>query len=81
MDRPVVLPMDEPKLSFPDAAEVIVGGCQVGQSTVLSSYLNFIDAAFVVILDEPVRVYIRVPEAPLACPLREPVCDNNHNCN
>jgi Dolichyl-phosphate-mannose-protein mannosyltransferase len=81
MDRPVVLPIDEPKLSFPDAAEVIVGGCQVGQSTVLSSYLNYIDAAFVVILDERARVYMRVPEAPLACPLRVPVCDNNHNCN
>jgi hypothetical protein len=30
-ERTVVLPIDEPRLNFPDAAEVIVGGCQVGQ--------------------------------------------------
>ena len=81
-DKPVVFPIDEPRLHFPDAAEVIVGGCQVVQSaTVLTSYLNYIDAAFVVILDEQELIYVRVPEAPLSCPLREPVCDNNHNCN
>jgi hypothetical protein len=80
-DRPVVLPVDRSRLYFPDAAEVIVAGCQVGESTVLTSYLNYIDAAFVVILDDPVTVYVRVPGAPLVCPLREPVCDNNHNCN
>ena len=79
-DKPVVFPFDEPKLNFPDAAEVIVGGCQVGQSTILTSYLNYIDAAFVVILDEPEAIYVRVPDAQLVCPLREPVCDNNHNC-
>jgi hypothetical protein len=81
MDRPVVLPFDDPGMHFPDAAEVIVGGCQVGQSTVLASYLNYIDAAFVVILDDPSSIYVRSPGAPLACPLREPVCDNNHFCN
>lgn len=80
-ERPVVLPIDEPRLYFPDAAEVIVGGCQVGQSTILTSYLNYINAAFIVILDETETVHVRVPEAPLACPLREPVCDNNRNCN
>jgi len=80
-DRPVLLPIDKPRLHFPDAAEVIIGGCQVGTNIVLASYLNYIDAAFVVILDEPITVYVRVPEAPLACPLREPICDNNHNCN
>ena len=80
-DRPVVLPIDKPRLYFPDAARVIVGGCQVGQSRVLTSYLNYIDAAFVVILEDPVTVYVRVPDAPLECPLREPVCDNNHSCN
>jgi len=80
-DRPVLLPIDRPRLHFPDAAEVIIGGCQVGTNIVLASYLNYIDAAFVVILDEPTTVYVRVPEAPLACPLREPICDNNHNCN
>jgi hypothetical protein len=84
-DRSVLLPIDEPRLNFPDAAKVIVGGCQVGQSqnqnTILTSYLNFIDAAFVVILDEPTHVYVRVPNAPLTCPLRTPICDNNHNCH
>jgi hypothetical protein len=80
-DKPVLLPIDKSKLHFPDAAEVIVGGCQVGQSTILASYLNYVDAAFIVILDDPTTVYVRVPEAPLVCPLREPVCDDNHNCN
>jgi hypothetical protein len=76
-----LLPIDERRLYFPDAVEVIVGGCQVGQSTILISYLNYIDAAFVIILDETGIVHLRVPEAPLACPLSEPVCDNNRNCN
>jgi hypothetical protein len=80
-DKPVLLPIDEPRLYFPDAAEVIVGGCQVGESVALQSYFNYIDAAFIVILDNPEVIYVRVPEAPLSCPLREPVCDNNHNCN
>jgi hypothetical protein len=80
-ERPVLLPIDERRLYFPDAVEVIVGGCQVGQSTILISYLNYIDAAFVIILDETGTVHLRVPEAPLACPLSEPVCDNNRNCN
>ena len=81
IDKTVVLPIDEPRLHFPDAAKVIVGGCQVGDSVTLVSYLNYIDAAFIVILDETESIYIRVPEAPLTCPIREPVCDNNHNCN
>ena len=80
VDRPVLLPIDYPGLHFPDAAEVIIGGCLVGESTELASYLNYIDAAFIVIPDEFGTVYTRVPEAPLACPLQEPVCDNNHNC-
>jgi hypothetical protein len=80
-DRPVVLPVERSRLYFPDAAEVIVAGCLVGDSTVFASYLNYIDAAFVVILDDPVTVHVRVPDAPLVCPLREPVCDNNHFCN
>jgi hypothetical protein len=80
-DKPVVFPFDEPRLNFPDAAEVIVGGCKVGQSPIYKSYLNYIDAAFIVISDDSQFVYVRIPDAPLDCPLREPVCDNNHNCN
>ena len=81
-DKPVLLPIDDPGLHFPDAVKVIVGGCQIGQSDtqILTSYLVYIDAAFVVILDGTETIYTRVPEAPLNCPLREPVCDNNHNC-
>jgi hypothetical protein len=79
--RPVLLPTDEPRLYFPDAADVIVGGCQVGDSKELVPYLNYIDAAFIAILDETEAIYLRVPDAPLECPLREPVCDNNHHCN
>jgi len=80
-DKPVLFPIDEPRLYFPDAVEVIVGGCQVDQSVLLNSYFHYIDAAFVVILDETETIHMRDPEAPLECPMREPVCDNNHNCN
>lgn len=82
MNRTVLLPIDEPRLNFPDGAEVIVGGCQVGEirNDVLTPYLSYIDAAFVVVRDETQTAFIRVPEAPLVCPLREPVCDNNRNC-
>lgn len=82
MNRTVLFPIDTPRLYFPDAAEVIVGGCQVGEirNDILTPYLSYIDAAFVVILDETHTTYVRVPEAPLICPLREPVCDNNRNC-
>jgi hypothetical protein len=79
--RPVVLPINDPGLHFPDAAKVIVAGCRVEQNVLPDPYLNYIDAAFVVILDDFGTVYIRVPEAPLVCPLREPICDNNHSCN
>ena len=82
-DKPVVLPLDDPDIYFPDAGEVIVGGCLVGKSDVpiLTNYLEYIDAAFVVILDKRDITYVRIPTAPLVCPMREPVCDNNHNCN
>jgi hypothetical protein len=79
-NRSVLFPTDESRLYFPDAAEVIVGGCQVGQSAILKPYLNYISAAFVVIKGDPEMIYVRVPEAPLTCPLREPECDNNRNC-
>ncbi|MGD8403646.1 MAG: hypothetical protein PVJ21_08290 [Anaerolineales bacterium] len=79
--RPILLPIDEPRLYFPDGVEAIVGGCQVGDSKNLAPYLNYIDASFVVILDETETIYLRVPDAPLNCPIPEPVCDNNHHCN
>ncbi len=79
--RSVLLPIDESRLHFPDAAEVIVGGCQVGDSKKSTSYLNYIDAAFIVILDKTETIYLRVPNAPLNCPIPEPICDNNHHCN
>ena len=82
-NRTVLLPIDKPRLYFPDATEVIIGGCQVGQSQneFMAPYLTYFDAAFVAILDETRTAYVRIPEAPLDCPLREPVCDNNHSCN
>ncbi len=85
MNKTVLLPLDQRKLNFPDAAEVIVGGCQVGKrrNDILAPYLTYIDAAFIMVVDknEKGEIYTRMPEAPLTCPLREPVCDNNHNCH
>ena len=69
-ERGIVLPGEKPEY-FPHAVDTLVIGCK-GQ--------YYIDALAVIILDETGAVYTRSPASPLQCPLKQPVCDNNHNC-
>ncbi len=57
---------------IPSGATAIMIGCGIRNDTQVHT---------LIILDpgEP-RAYTRDPLAPLACPIPEPVCDNNHNC-
>ena len=69
-EKGIVLPGKKPEF-FPHAADTIVLGCRE---------LLYVDALAVIVLDEQGAVYTRSPESPLQCPLKQPVCDNNHNC-
>ena len=69
-EKGIVLPGEKPRY-FPHAVDTIVLGCKEQL---------YVDALAVIILDENGAVYTRSPESPLQCPLKQPVCDNNHNC-
>lgn len=66
----VILPGNVPQ-HFPHASDVIVVGCLENE---------YFDALAVIILDEEGAVYTRVPESPLTCPLHQPLCSNNSDC-
>jgi len=70
-EKGIVLPGEKPDY-FPHAVDTIVLGCKEQVYT---------EALAVIILDETGGVYTRSPASPLECPLKQPVCDNNHNCN
>jgi hypothetical protein len=69
-EQGIVLPGEKPD-HFHHAADTLVLGCKEQ---------NYIDALAVILLDETGAIYTRSPESPLQCPLKQPVCDNNHNC-
>ncbi len=69
-EKGIVLPGEKPD-HFPHAVDAIVLGCK-------EQY--YVDALAVILLDETGAIYSRSPESPLQCPLKQPVCDNNHNC-
>ena len=69
-ERGVLLPGDVPEY-LPHASDVLVVGCQ--------SAVHF-DAVMVIVLNDAKAAYSRHPEAPLQCPLPQPVCDNNSVC-
>ena len=66
----VILPGDVPQ-HFPHASDVIVIGCRENE---------YFDALAVIILDEEGAVYTRAPQSPLTCPLQQPVCSSNLDC-
>jgi phosphatidylserine synthase len=70
-ERGIVLPGKKPRY-FPHGADTIVIGCKEQL---------YVDALAVIILDEKGAIYTRSPASSLGCPLKQPVCDNNHNCN
>ncbi|MCC6146723.1 MAG: hypothetical protein IT308_04075 [Anaerolineaceae bacterium] len=68
-----LLPLDQSPAVFPHGGDVLVIGCSG----------EYVDAAAAIWMgDQPgeVRIYRRAPQSPLECPLRQPVCDNNRNC-
>ena len=69
-EKGIVLPGEKPGY-FPHAVDTLVIGCK-------ESF--YVDALAVILLDETGAVYTRSPASPLQCPLKQPVCDNNHNC-
>jgi hypothetical protein len=69
-EKGIVLPGEKPDY-FPHAVDTLVLGCKEKR---------YVDALAVILLDETRTVYTRSPASPLQCPLKQPVCDNNHNC-
>ena len=66
----IVLPGNVPA-SLAQASDVLVLGCKMQ---------NYVDALIVIALGENGTAYARQPEAPLECPLQQPVCNNNSVC-
>jgi hypothetical protein len=69
-----ILPGEPPKV-FPNASDAILLGCKYTVGTFSAA------SALVVVLPEQAVSYARSPMAPLACPLPEPVCNNNKICH
>lgn len=69
-EQGIVLPGEKPD-HLPHTADALVLGCREQ---------FYVDAVAVIVLDERGALYTRNPESTLECPLRQPVCDNNHNC-
>ena len=70
-EQGIVLPGAKPRY-FPHGVDTIVLGCKEQ---------FYVDALAVIILDEKGSLYTRSPASSLQCPLKQPVCDNNHHCN
>jgi hypothetical protein len=66
----ILLPGGVPRY-LPHAADALVIGCREQ---------NYVDALAVIVLDESGAVYTRSPMPELACPMKQPVCDNNSKC-
>ena len=69
-EQGIILPGTKPRY-FPQGADTLVLGCKEQ---------FYVDALAVIILDEKGTIYTRSPESSLQCPLKQPVCDNNHHC-
>ena len=66
----IVLPESVPA-NLAHASDVLVLGCKMQ---------NYVDALVVIELGKNGTAYARQPEAPLQCPLQQPVCNNNSVC-
>jgi hypothetical protein len=69
-EQGIVLPGKKPRY-FPHGVDALVIGCKER---------FYVDALAVIVLDQTGTIYTRSPASPLACPLQQPICDNNHNC-
>src|SRR6185369_7706818 len=71
-DYGVILPTGNIPKYFPHTDDMLVVGCK-GQ--------NYLDALFVISLDDRKVIYTRKPAtSTLQCPLPQPVCNNNSQC-
>lgn len=68
-----LLPLPTSPVFFPHGTDVFVIGCQ-------GKYLDAIAVLVTGSQPNQEEVYRRSPPAPLQCPLRQPVCDDNRNC-
>ncbi|MGE5374465.1 MAG: hypothetical protein ACM3XO_05355, partial [Bacteroidota bacterium] len=66
----IILAGGSPKY-LPHTADALVIGCREQ---------NYVDALMVIVLDKNGAVYTRSPMPELACPMKQPVCQNNNTC-
>jgi hypothetical protein len=66
----VVLPGGVPDY-LPHAGDALVIGCREAE---------YVDALAVILLDGTGTIYTRSPMPELTCPLRQPVCESNNEC-
>jgi hypothetical protein len=71
----VILPRTDPA-KIANASDLIVLGCITSWTGT-----DHILQAWAILRLEDNQLFERLPPAPLACPLPEPVCDNNKNCH
>jgi hypothetical protein len=78
----VSLPQRKPPAEFPNAIDAIVFGCpHVPAANEKGRLSPYYDALVVILLtDHGPVMYSRQPDAPLACPLPEPVCTSRKDC-
>lgn len=69
-EQSIVLPGEIPA-ELSHTSDALVLGCKTQ---------NYHDALVVIVLDEEKSIHLRQPEAPLECPLPQPVCNNNSVC-
>jgi len=66
----LILPGNDEWYDLPHASDVLIVGCQA------SGHID----GWAILLEQTDVVYHRLPPAQLTCPLPEPACDNNGNC-
>ena len=69
-EQSIILPGELPA-RLTHTADALVLGCNAEK--------NF-DALVVITMNEDQAIHVRQPEAPLECPLPQPVCNNNSVC-
>jgi len=74
-ETPVILPSLQ-ALPIPNASDAIILGCRENIDAPAWAYVQ----VWAVFLTHNNILLKRTPSIPLACPLPEPVCDNNRNC-
>ncbi len=69
-EQAIILPTTSDWFPLPNTADVFVLGCRT----------EYFTQAWAVIVPQQDGIYLQTPAVPLSCPLPEPRCDNNGNC-